>query len=338
MPYIDIRLAATPLVPEQKNALFAGITDLMATLMGKQREVTAVSIREHAEQDWAVGGSALGRESAPGAYVAIKVTQGTNSTREKAAMIAATTALLKEVLGEIQCASYVVIDEIAADAWGYDGRTQEQRKSVPARDSTPQTLRRMSGVLPPASLDPARSALVLIDFQMEYFTGALPVPDAEHVAKVAQRLLDWADECHMPVMHVQHVNTQNSAVFPAGSSCVAFHPRLEPRPGHEQMVKKLPSAFVASGLDDWLKSGEIETLLLCGLMTHTCISSTARDALSLGYRAIVLGDGCATRDLPDPADGTVPHAEVQRASLAALADRFADVMDSAALMALPLAP
>lgn len=130
MPYIDIRLAGTALTQTQRDALFAETTELMVRVMGKRREVTVVSILEHAAQYWAVGGTALRQQDLPGAYVEIKVTDGTNTEREKSTMIAETSAMLKRWVGEIQTASYVVIHEVTADAWGYDGLTQAQRKSA----------------------------------------------------------------------------------------------------------------------------------------------------------------------------------------------------------------
>lgn len=130
MPYIDIRLAGTALTQTQRDALFAETTELMVRVMGKRREVIVVSILEHATQNWAVGGTALRQHDLPGAYVEIKVTHGTNTEREKSAMIAETSAMLKRWVGEIQTASYVVIHEVTADAWGYDGLTQAQRKST----------------------------------------------------------------------------------------------------------------------------------------------------------------------------------------------------------------
>jgi 4-oxalocrotonate tautomerase len=126
MPYIDIRLTMEPTLA-QRDALFTRTTALMEKVMSKRREVTVVSIAAFPKSNWAVNGTALRQNDAPGAYVEIKVTQGTNMAREKAAMIAAIGAMLKEVVGDLQLASYVVIHEIPADAWGYDGETQAQR-------------------------------------------------------------------------------------------------------------------------------------------------------------------------------------------------------------------
>jgi nicotinamidase-related amidase len=62
-----------------------------------------------------------------------------------------------------------------------------------------------------------------------------------------------------------------------------------------------------------------------------CVSSTVRAALDLGYRSIVPASATATRDLPDPVTGAVVSAgALQSASLAALSDRFATVVDDSA--------
>jgi nicotinamidase-related amidase len=67
-------------------------------------------------------------------------------------------------------------------------------------------------------------------------------------------------------------------------------------------------------------------------MTHMCVSATARAALDLGYQSTVLSDATATRDLPDPAgNGVVAAADLHRAELAALSDRFSIVCRSADL-------
>lgn len=195
----------------------------------------------------------------------------------------------------------------------------------------PQTLRSMAGARPPAEVDPRRTALVLVDFQKEYFSGNVPLPAGEAAAASAARLADWADRAGVQVVHVHHVApSPKAALFTPGSDRVEPHPKLAPRAAHHRITKTLPSSFVGTGLDAFLKDKGIDTLVVAGLMTHMCVDSTARDAVSHGYKVIVAGDACATRDLPDRGTGApVPHAEIQRASLTALADRFADVLATA---------
>ncbi len=126
MPYINIRLG-TALESTQRERLLEKTTSLMNTVMGKRREVTVVNIQESESRLWATNGESLSADDPVGAYVDIKVTDGTNTPEEKAAMITETVRMLQEVVGTVQEACYVVIDDVAADSWGYNGRTQAAR-------------------------------------------------------------------------------------------------------------------------------------------------------------------------------------------------------------------
>ena len=126
MPYINICLGKN-LDIEQRKQLFERTTSLMNTVMGKRREVTVVHIQESEAQQWSTNAIPLMVKDAIGVYVDIKVTDGTNTSEEKAEMISQTVKMLQDVVGIIQEACYVVIDDIPADSWGYNGKTQAAR-------------------------------------------------------------------------------------------------------------------------------------------------------------------------------------------------------------------
>lgn len=132
MPYLNVRIGGEPLGDESKEALLTRLTSLMETVMGKDREVTVVSIDDAPGRRWASGGRAL----APGARMAqvdIKITRGTNDADDKQRMIGAATTALMEIAGDCVGPIYVVIDELPADSWGYDGLSQAERKRAKAR-------------------------------------------------------------------------------------------------------------------------------------------------------------------------------------------------------------
>ncbi len=129
MPYINIRLG-TDLDNAQRAQLYEQTTTLMNQVMGKRREVTVVHIQESAPGLWATNAQVLSADDPVGAYVDIKITQGTNTPDEKAEMIAQTVQMLQKVVGTIQEACYVVIDDIPANSWGYDGKTQAERSGL----------------------------------------------------------------------------------------------------------------------------------------------------------------------------------------------------------------
>lgn len=126
MPYINIRLGRN-LNQEQRNLLYEKTTSLMNTVMGKRPEVAVVHIQESESQQWSVNSTSIAAKDPVAAYVDIKVTDGTNTQSEKAEMISRTVKMLNDMVGIIQEACYVVIDDIPADSWGYNGKTQAAR-------------------------------------------------------------------------------------------------------------------------------------------------------------------------------------------------------------------
>ncbi len=117
------------MTPPQKEALQSGLTELMGRIMRKVPALTAVVIERIAPDDWTIGGAMP--PSGRAAHVEVKVTEGTNSPQEMALFINEAHALLKAALGELPVATYVVIHEIPAIAWGYGGLTQEARRQQP---------------------------------------------------------------------------------------------------------------------------------------------------------------------------------------------------------------
>ncbi len=126
MPYINIQLSTT-LDDVQRDQLYEKTTSLMNKIMGKRREVTVVHIQESDPHLWAINAVKLTPEDPVGAYVDIKVTEGTNTPQEKAEMLNQTIKMLQDIVGAIQEACYVVIDDIPANSWGYNGKTQAVR-------------------------------------------------------------------------------------------------------------------------------------------------------------------------------------------------------------------
>jgi hypothetical protein len=83
--------------------------------------------------------------------------------------------------------------------------------------------------------------------------------------------------------------------------------------------------------------GDVDVAIVAGSMTHDAVDRTVRDAGARGLRVIVATDATATRDLPAPDDGApLPAADVQRAALAILADRYAELRRVDEIAALPL--
>jgi nicotinamidase-related amidase len=205
-------------------------------------------------------------------------------------------------------------------------------------DPTPTTLRALYGLKPPVLLRAPHTALILVDFQDEFVRGRLPLPDVRTAIEHAAELAGWARRSNVLVLFVKNVvSRRDSPLFAASSATSAFVPQLKPRAGDYVLEKSIAGAFSRTPLDSELRARGIDTLIVAGLMTHLAVLITASDAAVLGYRVIVAADATATRALPGAggADG-VDEKVLQRAALAMMADRVADVMPAREIMALPL--
>ncbi|MEW7993310.1 MAG: hypothetical protein G8D81_09965 [gamma proteobacterium symbiont of Clathrolucina costata] len=129
MPVITIVLSGRQLSLLQQQELQRTTTRLIEEIMGKRPSVTAVMVQSLPSANWAIGGEAL-NDHLRAAQVDITITAGTNTAEEKAGMIDAIHQMLNDRVGPLAKASYVVIHEVAADAWGYAGRTQQSRLLV----------------------------------------------------------------------------------------------------------------------------------------------------------------------------------------------------------------
>ncbi|HYM03303.1 MAG TPA: cysteine hydrolase family protein [Stellaceae bacterium] len=184
-----------------------------------------------------------------------------------------------------------------------------------------KTLLQLAG----ADLKPARlsdACLVLIDLQNEYLAGPIAVPNAGAAIAGAARLLARARELGAPVIHVAH-RGRPGGMFDREARRGQIVDALAPRPGEPVVEKTLPNAFAGTELQQILGASGRKNIIIVGLMTHMCVSSTARAALDLGFRTTIDATACATRDLPDGRGGVIAADTVHEVALAELSDRFA---------------
>ena len=126
MPYLNLKLCSTSEghAPEK---IASTLTELTVEILKKKRELTAVAVEYVPPEQWYIGGAGLNGQPLSSFYLNIKVTEGTNTKDEKAAYVSRVFAAMASIMGSLAPASYVVIDEVHGDAWGYRGQTQEFR-------------------------------------------------------------------------------------------------------------------------------------------------------------------------------------------------------------------
>lgn len=96
-------------------------------------------------------------------------------------------------------------------------------------------------------------------------------------------------------------------------------------PDDIRITKRRYSAFFATDLDLVLRSCEIDTVIIAGVVSNGCCEDTARDAFKLNYKVVFLSDGTASFGIPDKGWGEVTPEEAQRVTLSFVASSLGRV-------------
>ncbi|HEY2030453.1 MAG TPA: cysteine hydrolase family protein [Myxococcales bacterium] len=180
---------------------------------------------------------------------------------------------------------------------------------------------------------PKNAALILIDLQQGFddlkYWGARNNPSAE---ANAAKLLQVFRRDGRPLFHVQHRSTTPVSPLRPGQPGCDFKPEVRPLPGEPVIGKQVNSAFIGTDLESRLRAAGIGTLVLAGLTTPHCVSTTTRMAGNLGFRAVVAADACAANEQTGH-DGRRHDAETVHAlALASLHREFAEVAETAVIL------
>jgi ureidoacrylate peracid hydrolase len=188
-------------------------------------------------------------------------------------------------------------------------------------------------------LDPRRTALIVIDMQETFCAPGAPgeVPASRGIVTPINRLANELRMMKVPIIWVLHANTYadgrsdwelffNHVVADAvrDRTLESLVPgrqeiwsELEVAPTDHKIVKNRYSALISgsSCLERILRSFGIDTMLITGTKTNVCCEATARDAMMLDFKVVMVSDCCAA--LSD---------DEHRATLENMIQQFGDVM------------
>lgn len=132
MPFVNIKVVREQTTAEQKKRIIEGLTELIATIMNRERKMTVITIDELSEDQWAIGGKLISQIQPERilTFVNIKVSKGTTNPVEVREMMTAVKELMIDVLGNSDECNYFVIDELNPDFWGYDSMSMTDRRNL----------------------------------------------------------------------------------------------------------------------------------------------------------------------------------------------------------------
>jgi len=166
---------------------------------------------------------------------------------------------------------------------------------------------------------PTAEALIVVDVQNAFVSGADAVPGHALLLAAVATLLDKARASGVPVIFIQNDGPAGAVDEPHTSGWQLHFP---PRPGEHVVRKELDDGFDGTGLNDLLSASGISTIAFSGMLSEMCLAATARTAMAIGYGVILPHDGHATYDVPPGPGGSegVPAHLAARAAEWSLGD------------------
>jgi len=177
-------------------------------------------------------------------------------------------------------------------------------------------------------------ALLLIDVQKgfndeAFWGGNRNNKDAE--AKIAQILEKWRS-LQLPIFHVVHSSVHPNSKLHASNPGFEIKDEAKPIDGEPVIVKNVNSAFIGTDLKERLDNQKITSLVIVGLTTNHCVSTTTRMAGNYGYDNLLIADATATFDRIGINGEKFDSELIHQTSLASLNNEFAKVITTDKLL------
>jgi len=173
-----------------------------------------------------------------------------------------------------------------------------------------------------------RPALILIDIQkgfdnVEYWGGQRNNPNAENNAG---ELLEIWRKNKLPIFHIQHCSLTPESLLNETNKGNEFKDIVKPIEGEPIIKKNVNSAFIGTDLKERLDNDKITKLVIVGLTTDHCVSTTTRMAGNYGFDPFIVSDATATFNKKG-LDGQNFSAElIHETALASLNGEFATAL------------
>ena len=177
------------------------------------------------------------------------------------------------------------------------------------------------------SIDPERSVLLPIDMQMGFDDEASPPRWNKSLDANGLALLAAWRAAKRPIIHIRHDSVQSGSTLAPGHPGNRHRPGFEPQADEPLITKSVNSAFIGTDLDLRLRRLDAKHVVVFGLVTDMCVSTTIRMGANLGWDMILVPDACDCFALPDQNGSLIPADQIHAAHVATLAHEFCRVMN-----------
>lgn len=171
-------------------------------------------------------------------------------------------------------------------------------------------------------------ALLLIDFQKTFRDGTWGPRNNDSAEENAAKLLAYFRVNAEPIIHINHRSSSPQSRFYDQGHGFAFQELVTPLADEPVVSKTVNSAFIGTDLKELLENQGISTLVIAGLTTPHCVSTTTRMAGNLGFKTYLVEDAVASFDILDHRGQLIPAQVIHDLSIATLHDEFATIVST----------
>ncbi|KZE69344.1 hypothetical protein AWM68_03505 [Fictibacillus phosphorivorans] len=179
-----------------------------------------------------------------------------------------------------------------------------------------------------------KACLLIIDVQKGFddsdFWGERNNPDAEDNMLV---LLDAFRKARLPVFHVQHQSENEMSPLHPTKLGYQLKTGFEPKENEPLFIKSVNSAFIGTDLKEELEKQEIAQIIIVGLTTNHCVSTTARMAANYGFGVSFIHDATAAFTTVSYDGRKFTAQEVHESALSHLHNEFAEILSTGDVLA-----
>ncbi|WCK53728.1 cysteine hydrolase family protein [Aneurinibacillus sp. Ricciae_BoGa-3] len=179
---------------------------------------------------------------------------------------------------------------------------------------------------------PDRAALIIVDVQKGFDDPRWGNRNNLQAETNISRILQVWRKTGRPVLHIQHLSKKLNHPLRPEASGSEFKECVEPLGNEPIFQKNVNSAFIGTNLEQYLREHGYNCVVIVGLTTDHCISTTARMAGNLGFKTYVISDATATFDRTGHDNKHYDAEDIHNISLASLHDMFATVVRTADLI------
>ena len=173
-------------------------------------------------------------------------------------------------------------------------------------------------------------ALLLVDIQKAFLEKDYPglIRNNEHAEFICGKILKKWRTLDLPIIHVRHSSTNPESKLHKSRPGFEFNDYVTPLETEMVLTKEVNSAFIGTNLENILIKSHIDTLVIVGMTTNHCISTTVRMSGNLGFDTYLISDSTACYNTKGINGEIIACNTIYNSALASLQEEFATVIDS----------